>query len=411
MAKGNKNQTLVVKLLCICLSFGLWLYISNVENPVRTYELKGVPVELINQSSISDANLAIVPDQKFTVDLRLEGASSDLYKVNPESFKLVADMGAYALKSGENLIPIQVISYPDNINIKNNGFLGIKINLEELISKEVPLKSKVTLSFNENIYKKEQTISPQKVTISGPESAVNKVSQGVLIGELKGIDKDVQKRYNIKFLDDSGKEVIGITSNYTEAELSIKISNEKVVPINIKTTGNLGSGLSIASMESSLKEVHITGDNNVIKDISSIDTEEINLNNITGDLEENIKLDLPEGITVRSKEETVNVKIKINKENKDVSKTKEISCKVEYINLLQEFTLESKTENVNVIISGTQSDLDEYSSNNIKVVVDLSSISQEGVLKYTPTVTLNGENPNISIVSVNEVNVSIKKKV
>ncbi|GAA0078233.1 YbbR-like domain-containing protein [Clostridium sp. CTA-5] len=411
MVKRNKNQTLVVKFLCICLSFGLWLYISNVENPVRTYEVKGIPVELINQSSISDANLAIVPDQKFTVDLRLEGASSDLYKVNPESFKLVADMGAYALKSGENLVPIQVISYPDNINIKNNGFLGLKINLEQFISKEVALKSKVSLSFNENIYKKDQTISPQKVTISGPESAVNKVNQGVLMGDLKGIDKDIQKKYNIKFLDDSGKEVTGITSNYNEAELSIKVSNEKVVPINIKTTGNLSDGLSIASMESSLKEVHITGDNTVLKDLSSIDTEEINLSNITGDSEVNVKLNLPQGITVQPKEENINVKIKVNKVSKDLSTTKEVSCNVEYINLNKEFTLESKSENVNVTISGTQSDLNAYSSNNIKVVVDLSNISQEGVFKYTPTVTLNGESPNISIASVNEVNVSIKKKV
>lgn len=41
----TKDSTLIVKLICLLLSFGLWLYISNVENPVRTYEIKNIPVE------------------------------------------------------------------------------------------------------------------------------------------------------------------------------------------------------------------------------------------------------------------------------------------------------------------------------------------------------------------------------
>lgn len=80
MGKGNKNKSLVAKLICLLLSFGLWLYISNVENPVRTYELKGVPVELINKESISKSNLAIVGEESFTVDLTLEGATSEITK-------------------------------------------------------------------------------------------------------------------------------------------------------------------------------------------------------------------------------------------------------------------------------------------------------------------------------------------
>ena len=131
----NKNETLIPKIISLLLSFGLWIYISNVENPVRTYEVKNIPVELVNLDSLTNSNFAVLENQNFTVDLKLEGPSTDVVKVRPEDFKIVADMSTYALKIGENTIPVQIISYPENITIKNNGFLGIKVNLEELVKK------------------------------------------------------------------------------------------------------------------------------------------------------------------------------------------------------------------------------------------------------------------------------------
>ena len=110
MDKG-KNQTLIVKLVCILLSFGLWLYISNVENPVRTYEIKKVPVELVNTDILKNSDFSVVNDQQFTVDLKLEGPSSEMSKVKKDDFKIVADMETYALREGENTIPVQIITY------------------------------------------------------------------------------------------------------------------------------------------------------------------------------------------------------------------------------------------------------------------------------------------------------------
>jgi YbbR domain-containing protein len=94
----SENGTLIVKIICLLLSFGLWLYISNVENPLRTYELKNIPVELINQDSLTNSKFAIINKQQFTVDLKLEGSSSEVVNAKKEDFKIVADMSTYALK-------------------------------------------------------------------------------------------------------------------------------------------------------------------------------------------------------------------------------------------------------------------------------------------------------------------------
>ena len=88
----NQNKTLIPKIICLLLSFGLWIYISNVENPVRSVEIKNIPVELVNLDSLENSNFALSGNQKYTVDLKIEGPSTDVIKVKPEDFKIIADI-------------------------------------------------------------------------------------------------------------------------------------------------------------------------------------------------------------------------------------------------------------------------------------------------------------------------------
>ncbi|NFF81454.1 hypothetical protein FC764_09405 [Clostridium botulinum] len=407
MGKGNKNKSLVAKLICLLLSFGLWLYISNVENPVRTYELKGVPVELINKESISKSNLAIVGEESFTVDLTLEGATSEITKAKKDSFKLTADMSSYALKNGENIIPIQIVSYPQNINIKNNGFLGIKIKLETLITKDVSLKSQVNITYKENIYKKDLTVSPEKATISGPESEVNKVDRGILVGNIENLEKDINKKFPIKFVTKDNKEVKGITSKVNEAELNIKVNNGKTVPINIKTIGMSNDGISIESMVAEPKSVHIIGEDKILNSINSIDTQEINISNITADAEVNTNLKLPEGVTIQENSQNVKVKFSVKKAQEV---TKNISCVVEYTNLNPNLIIDSSKSTANVSISGLESVINSITEAEFKATVDLSNISEEGTYTYKPSVISVNNRTDFNILSVDEVQIVLKNK-
>ena len=402
----SENRTLIVKIICLLLSFGLWLYVSNVENPLRTYELKNIPVELINEDSLTDSKFAIANKQQFTVDLKLEGPSSEVIKVKKEDFKIVADMSTYALKNGENTIPVQIISYPENINIKNNGFLGIKVNLEELVQKEFTIKSKVKVTFKEHIYEKEQTISPNTVTVTGGKSSVEKISEAILTGEEKDIDKNKESEYDIKFVDSSGNEVSNIESDDKTAKLSIVVTNGKVVPINLKTTGTIPQGFILEGYELSKNSINILGDSQNLDKIESIDTEVVDMSSLQADSEMDVKLNLPEGISVENGENTIKVKFKVIKEE---NTTKNLVCNVQYNNLNEAFSLDSSNSTINVTLTGTQTALDKISSENINVILDLANVKEEGTFNYTPQATLvNGD--NVTISDVGSVNIVVKKK-
>ena len=402
----SENRTLIVKIICLLLSFGLWLYVSTVENPLRTYELRNIPVELTNEDSLTDSKFAIANKQQFTVDLKLEGSSSEVLKVKKEDFKIIADMSAYALKNGENNIPVQIVSYPENIDIKNNGFLGIKVNLEELVQKKFTIKSKVKVNYKDHIYEKEQTISPETVTVTGGKSSVEKISEAILTGEEKDIDKNKESEYGIKFVDSSGNEVNNIKSDIETAKLSIAVTNGKSIPINLKTIGAIPQGFVLDGYELSKNSINILGDSQNLDKIESIDTESVDVSSLQADSEMDVKLNLPKGISVENGENTIKVKFNVAKEE---TTTKSLVCNVQYKNLNEAFSLDTSNSTVNVTLTGTQTELDKISSQDINVILDLTNVKEEGTFNYTPQATFVNGN-NVTISDVGSVKIVVKKK-
>lgn len=130
------------------------------------------------------------------------------------------------------------------------------------------------------------------------------------------------------------------------------------------------------------------------------------MSSLQADSEMNVKLNLPEGISVEDGDKSIKVKFKVIKEE---STTKNLACNVQYNNLNQALLLESSNPTTNVTLTGTQTSLDKINPQNINVVLDLSNVKDEGTFNYTPQATLtNGNSATIS--AVGSVNIVIKKK-
>ncbi|HCW74132.1 MAG TPA: hypothetical protein DHM90_10410, partial [Clostridiaceae bacterium] len=76
MAK-QKGSDLFLKIASLILSFSLWIYIINVENPIKTMRVYNVPVRLENLENIAEQNLALLPNQDIMVTLQVTGPASE----------------------------------------------------------------------------------------------------------------------------------------------------------------------------------------------------------------------------------------------------------------------------------------------------------------------------------------------
>lgn len=417
MDNGNE-KSLVVKLICVLLSFVLWLYVSNVENPTRTSDVRDVSVEIINEDTLNSSNLCISPDQTFSVDLKLEGPATEIYSMKKSNFVLKADLSSYALKKGDNYIPVQVESYPEGLTIKNIGVLAVKVNIENKKDKEVEVLSQVKTSYKSGISQSSIDVKPTTVKVSGPESSVDKVSKAALKGEKLDISDDINEKFSLVAIDAQGNEVKGVNLSESEGSLIISIGNQKEVSIKPTYTGKLNSNLTLESTSLSKNNVSIIGSSEQIADIDNIETEAIDLSSISGNQDIKVKLKLPKGVSLASGQNYVvaTVKVKSNvtpntttndTTSSTVTKTIE-GVKVNLLNKKNE-TLRYETPAINIEVSGIQDAINSLTVANISATASVADIGEAGEKDIPVTISLINADQSIKIVTKPEtIKVTVK---
>lgn len=406
----TKKKSLIVKFVCVLLSFVLWLYVSNVENPTRTSDVKGVAVELENQEVLSASNLYMSQDQNLTADLKLEGAANDIYSVNKNDFTLKADLSGYALKKGENNIPVEVISSPEGVTIKNKAVLTVKVNLEEGIEKNVKVSSKVKTSFKEGVNQKSISIKPSSVKVSGPESLVNSVVSVVLKGEISEISKDISQSFTLVPIDSEGNEVHGVELSEEKGKLNINVGAEKTVKVNPTYKGKLSDDLTLNSITLSSDTVSIVGDSSKLEFIGQINTEPIDLSAVTDSGSINIKLILPEGISLASGSDKITASIEVAKKEKtDDVITKKIDGVQVNITGKENNNLTYLVDNITVEVSGKSSEVNALTASNITASASAAGLTEAGEYEVSIDASLTNAGTSVSIVSKPEkIKITIK---
>ena len=405
MDNWKNKQKIIVQLVCLLLSLGLWIYATNIENPIKSYELSRVPVEIKNADSLKDAGLALVPNQQFYVNLKIEGNSQDLFSIDKSDFTISVDLNEFVLKNGENKIAVNIENAPSTVKIKNSNGLTITINTEAYSTKEVPVKSKIDVISKSSYYVATPVFSPETIIVSGPESLVNKVTKVVAEGQESNAVKTIVKDYIVIPVDENDKEVTGVQLSQKWAEATIEINEGKTVPIKINTTGALASGLRLKSISSAITEIGITGPESILNSISEIGTETINLSEIKDSTNIDVALGIPDGILIHNGENSITVSIVVEK-----VQTREFTIGYSMIGKQDGINIVPDNNKVTITVSGFEDILNSLTEANFTAELDVSEYTEDGEFSKAPTVNLVGVD-NVNIDSISEIKLTVTKDV
>ncbi|WP_066889932.1 YbbR-like domain-containing protein [Clostridium nigeriense] len=405
MDKKEKNR-LVVPFICLLLSIGLWVYVTNVENKIRTTEITKIPVELVNLDALTSSKLALTPNQEFYVTLKVEGNTNDINKIKKSDFKVQVDLSEYAWKKGENKVPVSIVDYPITVSIRNTNNLTISINIEDMVEKSMPVTSDIRVTTKSGYFASKPNVTPEEVKVMGAESAVNKVSKLVITDKKEDVHEDIVDNYEIKPVDENGSDVLGVNLSEKIAKVEIKVSKGKSVNITIPTIGQLPSGVKLKSIDSSRKSVELLGPKEILDTINEVNTNPIDLSTITGNKDINLSVVLPEGVSVAQGEENLTARVNV------ISMiTKEFSIKVSITGANEGMKVLPSKENVKVTIKGYQDEIEGVVADNILATLDISGYKEEGTFDVEPKVSLKGLNGNFSIEAVEKIKVTVSKEI
>ena len=411
MDNWKTKQKIIVQIVSLFISIGLWLYVTNTENPIRTVEVSKVPVQLLNANDLSKQGMALVPNQSIYVDLKVEGYSQDVYKLNKDNFSIKIDLAEYALKLGDNSIPITIVDTPSNVTVKNTSNLVVTVKIEEIIEKDFNVESRIDVAAKANYYVAQPQINPETVTVSGPKSLVSQVKGVVVLGQEDNVFEDIVKNYEVVAIGDSGDTVEGVKLSTERVQVIIKVNPGKSVPIKVGTIGNAGYNINIASMELSQNYVEITGPQYILDSISEIYTEAIDLSRITKNSNMEVALIFPDGIEKASiSYVTVSIEVEEVKESKENEVTREFEVEYTTSGLASDFNMTASSNKVKIVLKGSKSKLDSINIENIVASIDLSSITDAGQYTETPAVNITGDAEGVEIISVESVIINVTKE-
>lgn len=424
MDKDRKEQ-LIIKICCVIAAFALWLFITGTENPLSTYKLENIHVQLLNTDVLTRSNLILVPGQDLTTALSIKGASTSvLVAKKAEDFTVVADLSAYALKNGEQKIPIEIRKSPDNINVVNSDSLFVTINLDELTKNKLPINVTTTGKPKEGFYASSPKLSVNYATVTGGSKLVNIVKKIVVEENIQGLEADASKQYKLKALDDSGKEVMGVSLSPAYVNVQTPVRKTKSVGVTVKTTGSLSPGLTLESIKVLSPRFDVTGSVAQLDQLVNLNTEAIDLSKIDKSTTMDAKLLIPTGLRLVSGNGIVKVQVNLNNPNNpnnpndpnnpnsvdNVDKViqKNLNLDIKYNNLDEKYNVKLENSKTSVVISGAGSIINSLDLTKIAAQVDLTNLT-EG--EHTVPVTVSMPT-GVNLVSAvpNKILVTITKK-
>ena len=419
MEKNLVNK-FTLKILSLLIAIFIWFLVINIQNPVRTRVITDVPVTFANESYIESTNqVPLMAEGKDTVNVQVRAEASIINKINRENISAVADLTQIVnMDSNPIMVPVYV-SYPgiDSQNIECTP-QNIPIEIENRVSKEFTIAVNTGETKPEKGFEIGKTeTSPDRVTIIGPESIVNKIGNVVARVDVNGMSASTTKQSELRIFDKNLDELSEKQMSYLKFDIpsttvDVNVDLWKIrqdVPVEVQWQGEPRYGYYVFQASSTPNTINIAGTDEALKEFEENGNQLIvpeYLVDVSGkseDYEVKIDLDklLPEGIELATDvSETALITVKILPLN---SKEYEIPVNRIAVNNKPAGTdLVFDREKVSVRILGTQDDLQNLEENQIALSIDLNSY-KEGEYEVPVMVTL----PE-GYTSLEEVNVKLK---
>ena len=376
-----------LKLLSVVLAFLLWLVVMNISDNIVTKKIRGIPVQQQNGAALEELDKVYDVAKGDTVDIVVKGRRSLVEGLGVDDFIATADLSTMSIT---NTVQIKVI--PKSANVRDEVTLTIddnvmRLNLEEKVSLQYSVKVKTFGAVKNGYAVCGYQTSPNIITVEGPKSAVEKITEVVVNVDVSHKDASMDIEGNIVLYDAYGDEITNdkITISQDTVKVHLDIYPTKEIPVEVDIKGTPKDGYAISEILYQPQTVTIAGVPEEIQDVETIKISDISISGMDEDLETTVSLKeyLPDDVYLANANEEVVITVDIEQ-----LLSKDISVKVSDMDILQkasnrEYEL-SLSAGFVIVVTGLDSQVTEITVEDLNPRI------------YTKDMSL-GEHENVEI--------------
>lgn len=394
-----KNKA-IYALLAAAIAFGLWLYVITVVNPEAEQTFYDVPVVMSNESVLKDKGLMIATDTQPKVTLVLKGNRTDLNKLKNSDITLLADLSRINAAGDQNIS--YSIGFPggfaDNaFEVLSHAPDTVALSVVEWGSKEVD----VTVNYIGSVLldyivdKDGAQLDHEKVTITGPKSVIDQITQARVDVELSGRDQTFNESFRYTLCDAEGRPVDAaqVKTNVAEVNMTLRIQRVKEINLLLDVKYGGGATMQTSTIKIDPMTIKVAGSEALLEGLNSLVLGTVNLADITEDTTLTFPITLTEGLTNLSGQTEATVAIAFPElEVKTLSVNK-----IQVVNVPAGVKVNVGTQVCSVTVRGPKDQIDAITEEHLSVRVDLANV-ESGENMYAAHVYVDGAFPGVGVL-------------
>jgi YbbR domain-containing protein len=250
---------------------------------------------------------------------------------------------------------------------------SIDVHLEPQVAAALPVEARLEGSTALGYTARLPVVRPVSATVQGPASLVAQVTELVARVSVEGGRVDVEGEFELEPRDDGGEIIAYVT--VSPATVSVYVPVEQLSgfrdrPVTALLEGQVAPGYRISSVRVDPPVVTVYGTPDAISLLPGyLQTAPLNLEGAQGDVEVQLPLQTPEGVSILEPVVTVRVTIVPLEGSVTISRTVEIQ------RTPPGMTATVAPETVEVILSGPLPVLQELRETDVRVIVDLFGLT------------------------------------
>jgi len=399
----RENSGLAV--LSVVLAFGLWIFVTDAENPEQTHRLDfGIPVRPVNVPRD-----VWVPKEigEARVEVRVEDKAFE--SLTKQDFEATTDLTGLAV--GVFDVKIDVKALTDRGNLRVVDILNVDdqlkgVQLYQLISKSVPIELETRGKPPQGFELSQTRIAAETAVVAGRQEQVTKVTKAVPSVDVDSRTESFNTAVRLEPRDQSGLLVEDVEVSPAVIDVGISIeqtSFSRALAVSPQLKGTPKEGYNVLGVSVEPAVVTVFGSQAFVEQAVAILTQPVDIDGATSDISRSVSLNLPTGTSVKG---GVNVTVKV----KIIAATGQqaFAVPITVNGLADNLKIASSLPPVQVFLFGPLTDLLKVNPSDIKATIDLDG-QDAGTHKVSVKVTApNGLEARS--ISPQEIDVSLERK-
>ena len=383
MNKKNKQeryQKILYIIFSIIASIALWIYVAYVENPDATVSISGIPIEFTGTELLSDNNLVVTNVDAETLTIRFKGKRNTITKLSDNNVKATVNLSDI-LNGHAGMAGIYQLSYSleydgvasaNNIEVASANKGYVSVTVEKLVSVTVPVRGVYNGGVEKGYSAEAPVVSPETITVSGPQAVVAKISYAQATLERANLTKSVTEAVPLTVYDENGNiiEDENLILSQDTATVTLSVLMIKEVPLYVNAVYSASADEGNTKISINPKKITISGDPEILSEINQIVLGTIDFTSFASTATETFPINPPNDAVNVTGETTAEVTAEVL----GMSTKKLSASNIEVKNVTEGYKESIITQSLDITIRGDEDTIDDVKSENIRVVADLAEL-------------------------------------